>query len=46
MTDYTPKQWAAWALLGDPDARIPLTLEDMVERITQAINRHHKQKSK
>ena len=37
----TPKQWAAWVLMGDPHGRIPAhsVMPNIAERITKAITR-------
>lgn len=31
------REWAAWALLGDDSARVPKVLQEIHERIAQAI---------
>ena len=35
--DLSASEWAAWVLLGDPNARMPQTLEDLSKRIATAI---------
>lgn len=43
--DLTPRDWAKWALLGNDKARVPVTLEEMVERITNAIEQYASRKA-
>ncbi len=37
LTAYTPRERAVWALLGDDQARVPETLQDLVKRVEHAI---------
>ncbi len=32
------EEWASWALLGNPLARVPVTLNELHDRIGQAIS--------
>lgn len=43
MSGYSPKQWAAWALVGDPCGRVPGPLRDMETRIVRAIKYYEAQ---
>ena len=33
------EEWARWALLGDPYAPVPITLKELVDRMTQALRK-------
>lgn len=37
MSDMTPEDWARWAILGAPEAPVPITQKEVIERVRQAV---------
>lgn len=36
-TPLSPDEWASWILMGDPDIRWPVTLNELAKRIKEAV---------